>query len=93
MDGIPLQPLAADPGRERSRELLFENGVHGSTAIRTHRWVLIDHTDGRELYDLRRDPHQLRSLAGSPKPRARRVERELMRRLRELRDCRGPAEC
>ena len=93
MDGVPLQPLAADPGTARNREMLFENGVHGSTAIRTHRWVYINHRKGRELYDLRRDPHQLRSLIGSKNPRARNAQRELARRLRAIRDCVGPEEC
>jgi hypothetical protein len=93
MDGIPLQPLAADPATERDREMLFENGVHGSTAIRTHRWVYMDHKKGRELYDLRRDPHQLRSLIGSDSPRIRKVQRDLARKLRAMRDCAGPEEC
>ena len=93
MDGIPLQSLAADPARERARQMLLENGVHGSTAIRTQRWVYIDHEKGRELYDLRRDPHQLRSLIGSDRPRVRKVQRKLARELRDRRDCAGPAEC
>lgn len=93
IDGIDLQPLAAEPTEGRNRKMLFENGVHGSTALRTRRWVYIDHERGRELYDLRRDPHQLRSLIGSPSPRIGKVQRAMARELREMRDCAGPAEC
>ena len=93
MDGVALQPLVADRRRLRNRTLVFENGVHGSTGVRTKNWVFIDHRKGRELYDLRRDPHQLRSLIGSDRPRIRRVQRKLVREWRNLRDCAGPAEC
>ena len=40
-----------------------------------------------ELYDLRRDPAELRNLAG--KPAYARVEAELGRRLKNLRRCSG----
>ena len=49
----------------------------------TAAWVLIAYGTGeRELYDLRRDPLQLDNLAG--RPRHAHVERELMRKLRNL---------
>ena len=49
--------------------------------------------DGRELYDLRRDPHQLENLLGDPATRSRgRVranKEEMAALLAELRECSG----
>jgi N-acetylglucosamine-6-sulfatase len=93
LDGRPLQPLAADPSRARDRVMLLENGVHGSTAIRTRRWVYIKHILGRELYDLRRDPYQMESLHESDRPAVVRTKRSLARQLRALEDCVGRVQC
>jgi N-acetylglucosamine-6-sulfatase len=43
-----------------------------------------------ELYDLRRDPHELRNRAGAPAVAP--LQRELAARLERLRDCAG-ADC
>jgi arylsulfatase A-like enzyme len=60
-------------------------------AVRTTRWLYVDYKGGeRELYDLRRDPAQLRSVAGDPRLRVR--LRTLRRILSDLTRCRG-AEC
>jgi arylsulfatase A-like enzyme len=91
LDGVPLQPLAADPRSGRGRALLLE-GLEGNrasyTAVRTERWLWVEYDDGgRELYDLARDPLQLRSRHAGKAFAAARVE--LAARLAELRDCAG----
>jgi N-acetylglucosamine-6-sulfatase len=60
-------------------------------AVRTTRWLFVDYKGpGRELYDLRRDPAQLRSLHANPRYRVR--LRTLRRILGDLTDCEG-REC
>jgi N-acetylglucosamine-6-sulfatase len=64
-------------------------------AVRTSRWLYVHYRGGaRELYDLRRDPQQLRSLHASRRHRAVRaaLKRVLMRlAICAGSDCRGPA--
>lgn len=91
LDGVPLQPLAADPRAGRGRALLLE-ALEGNratyTGVRTARWLWIEYDDGsRELYDLERDPLQLRSrhLAKA----LARTRAELAAQLDELRGCAG----
>jgi arylsulfatase A-like enzyme len=58
--------------------------------VRTERYLYVEHHTGeRELYDLRRDPRQLESLAGEPSVRA--TERRLARLLDRLQRCQGQA--
>jgi N-acetylglucosamine-6-sulfatase len=60
-------------------------------AVRTTRWLYVDYKGGqRELYDLKRDPAQLNSLAGDPRRRVR--LRTLRRILGDLTRCVGD-EC
>jgi N-acetylglucosamine-6-sulfatase len=60
-------------------------------AVRTTRWLYVDYKGGqRELYDLRRDPAQMNSLAGDPRLRVR--LRTLRRILGDLTRCAG-REC
>jgi N-acetylglucosamine-6-sulfatase len=60
-------------------------------AVRTTRWLFVDYDGGqRELYDLKRDPGQLRSLSGDPRFRVR--LRTLRRILTDLSECSG-SEC
>jgi N-acetylglucosamine-6-sulfatase len=93
-DGTSLLPLLADPRRGRERDLLIE-GPEGFTvdayrALRTDRYLYVRYVTGeRELYDLRRDPLELLSLHDDPAHE--RVEDELARRLRALRNCAGRA--
>jgi N-acetylglucosamine-6-sulfatase len=91
-DGISLLPLAADPDAARGRDLLLENAA--SSAVRTTRYAYMEHdTDGGpgadefELYDQRRDPHQLRSRHDAPG--LAEVRARLAGRLAELADCAG----
>jgi arylsulfatase A-like enzyme len=59
-------------------------------AVRTTHWLYVDYKGGhRELYDLKRDPAQLNSLAGDPRFRVR--LRTLRRILGDLTRCRGRA--
>ncbi len=57
-------------------------------AVRTSRWVWVEYSDGdRELYDLARDPQQLRSRHADR--RYRRTREALRRELRRLAKCKG----
>ena len=97
MDGRSLLPLARRPGRhmnraDPAREPLAPvraalHAVHGGARAATALYVEY-RTGERELYDLRRDPHQLRNLAT---PR-RRLERDSRACCAILRACHG-AEC
>ena len=59
-------------------------------AVRLPGWLYVRYHGGsRELYDLRRDPHQLRSVHADPRYRSTR--RVLGRELRRLVRCRGAA--
>jgi N-acetylglucosamine-6-sulfatase len=62
--------------------------IRNYRAIRTERWLYVEYRGGsRELYDLARDPHQLRSLH---RDRSLMPLREsLSRRLRRLSRCAG----
>ena len=57
-------------------------------AVRTSRWVWVEYSDGsRELYDIARDPQQLRSRHADR--RYRRTRAALRKELRRLAKCKG----
>ena len=90
-DGRSLRPLLGDGGRwPRDRGVLAEinSALTDYAAIRTRRFSYVQYRGGqRELYDLKRDPWQLRNVAGH---RAyARQEASLAHRLAELRRCSG----
>ena len=94
LDGISLLELERDRSAWLGRDLLIENGrgannVPPYRAIRTNRFLYAEHlaTGEFELYDLERDPYQLRSRDGSPRYAA--VQRDLAKRLRRLKSCAG----
>jgi N-acetylglucosamine-6-sulfatase len=59
-------------------------------AVRTTRWLFVDYKGGqRELYDLKRDPSEMRSLSRDPRFRVR--LRTLRRILGDLTRCKGRA--
>jgi arylsulfatase A-like enzyme len=92
MDGRSLLPVALDPRAGRGRALLIE-GLVGNrpsyAALRSERWLWVEYAGGeRELYDLAKDPLQLRSLHAAKAHAGRRAE--LSRRLAALRACAGP---
>jgi N-acetylglucosamine-6-sulfatase len=96
-DGRSLFALAEDPTKELGRELVLENGrgvgsVSQYRGLRNNRFAYIrsDRTGERQLYDLRRDPAQLRNVFKDK--RYRKTVKLLARRLRSLERCRG-ASC
>jgi N-acetylglucosamine-6-sulfatase len=96
-DGMSLFEYLRDPGLETGRDLLIEgparraDGLPRFAGVRSTSHLLLERDTGdRELYDLARDPHQLRNLAG--RPRSAPLEAALARRLERLRWCMG-ADC
>jgi N-acetylglucosamine-6-sulfatase len=91
LDGRSLAPLLGRKGKFPPRRGVLAEIRADETAykaIRTRNSVLIDYSDGeQELYNLTRDPFELKNLAGTRK--ARRMQRNLQRRLGKLRDCAG----
>lgn len=93
VDGRSLRPLVGGSGRWPSgrgvlAEIAADQGAY--SAIRTERWVYVRYDDAEsELYDLRRDPGELRNLAGKPAYAA--IEARLRARLARLRKCSGAA--
>jgi arylsulfatase A-like enzyme len=89
MDGRSLIPLAQNPGIGQGRQLLVEEP--GLAAIRTERYTYAEYDTGeQELYDLQRDPFELRSRHLAPAYAATRAQ--LADRLHELQSCAG-ASC
>jgi arylsulfatase A-like enzyme len=89
MDGRSLIPLARNPGLDRRRGVLIEEPTF--KAIRTERYLYARYSTGeRELYDLRRDPYELRSRHEEPAYAPARSR--LASRLEQLRNCAG-ASC
>jgi arylsulfatase A-like enzyme len=91
-----LRPLLHETGGNGARGRAHpEEGARGLQprvpawrAVRTSRWLFVDYDGGqRELYDLKRDPWQLRSLSGDPRYRVR--LRTLRRILADLTRCSG----
>jgi arylsulfatase A-like enzyme len=97
VDGRNLLPVAA--GRKPGWEtVLVQGGPRNADSgwmyrgVRTSRYTYVEYreTGEVELYDRRRDPHQLRNVAGSDAYTA--VQAELRDRLLALQDCAG-ASC
>ncbi|MEA2348912.1 MAG: N-acetylglucosamine-6-sulfatase [Thermoleophilaceae bacterium] len=86
-DGISLLPLARNPGtKSRRKEILFE--ARSYSAVRTRRYVYARYKNGaEELYDLKHDPYEIKSLDDSPKLSG--IKARLARQLAALRDCAG----
>jgi arylsulfatase A-like enzyme len=88
-DGVSLLPLARRPEARAHRQMLLEV-LSGRTfsAIRTRRYVFSANGEGiNELYDLKRDPYELRNVVGDPGYAE--IKRRLRVRLESLRDCAG----
>ncbi len=91
LDGRSIRPLLGGSGRwPHDRGILSEisGGVQHWRAVRTPRWMYARYEGGaRELYDLHRDPYELKNLAEDGK--YSRVERSMADRLKRLRHCAG----
>ncbi len=95
VDGTSLLPLAANGGAGTTRDLLLEAGprtLDGPmfyTAVRVPRWLYVEYpaTGETELYNMARDPYQLRNLSGVP--RLDGTREWLAEKLAQLRDCEG----
>jgi arylsulfatase A-like enzyme len=88
-DGRSLAPLLGDgPAPSWRERLLIEHFAgHEWVGLRTPRYTYVEHATGeKELYDLRQDPRQLRSVHESAD---RALLEDLGRRLESLRDCAG----
>ena len=98
VDGRSLTPFAVDTGRRSRRPIFIEANTRDLpspgipyTGIRTERWKLVRYRSGEiELYDLRRDPQELRSLHRNR--RYTQTKRFLLRATARYADCVG-AEC
>jgi N-acetylglucosamine-6-sulfatase len=98
VDGRSLFELLKDPRREPGREVVLENGVGANgvpmfRALRNQRYLWIEHktTGEYELYDLLRDPYELRNLEDLDRYAA--IRGALAGRLRKLQRCRGAKAC
>jgi len=95
-DGRSLWEVLRDPAAEYAREIVLENGngankIPSYHGLRNERFTFVRHetTGEQELYDLREDPFQLKSLDDTDA--YDRIRKLLARRLRELERCVGRA--
>lgn len=99
LDGRDLMAIARSPRAAGWRSVLIQSGPRFGMSdgaswfyrgVRTRRYTYAEYPRYRtELYDRRRDPHQLVNLAR--RPAYRQIRRELHIRLDELRSCAGPS--
>jgi arylsulfatase A-like enzyme len=94
VDGRPLQETIARPDADRAVPVASGLDTELDSrfeAVRTTRWLYARYpaTGESELYDLRRDPHELHSRQDDPKLRA--VREQLERILPLVQSCRGAA--
>ncbi|MQW75578.1 sulfatase-like hydrolase/transferase [Nocardioides sp. dk4132] len=92
LDGIDVLPwLRAGGDPQRAVPISKRGDPRGNlvySGVKTGRWTYVRYVrGGEELFDRRRDPYELRSLARAP--RAARALAELRRLHRALRDCAG----
>jgi len=86
-DGASLLDAIEDPDALGRRTLLIES-TGGKVAVRTRRYLYgLRGNEDEELYDLRRDPYELRSLHDDPA--YARVRATLAERLERLLQCAG----
>ncbi len=84
IDGRSLRPLWSGPAKPPGwRDSVFLAFTDSMRSFRDERWKLIVYppTGTRQLFDLSRDPHERRNLAGSPGHASR--EHALLARMRK----------
>jgi N-acetylglucosamine-6-sulfatase len=96
VDGRSFLPLLDDPGQpwresfgleRRQRETYEIAGAASFDGVRTRDYTYVRYATGeRELYDLRRDPHQLDNVAATAD---KALVEELDRRMSALANCAG----
>ncbi|HEX2071301.1 MAG TPA: sulfatase [Thermoleophilaceae bacterium] len=98
MDGTSLFETLDDPHRVPGREIVLENGTGANgipmfRALRNERYLWIDHkfSGEYELYDLLKDPYQLRNLEDLDSYSE--IRAAMATRLRRLQRCRGERAC
>ncbi len=104
MDGVSLLPTIRNPRKRPNRVLqiealdpLFRGDIPVNQwdqpyrGVRTDRYTYVSYTDTgeEELYDRRRDPHQLRNVAGDPA--YARIQARLAAKSAKLKRCKGDA--
>jgi N-acetylglucosamine-6-sulfatase len=89
VDGTSLLPVARSASAGRQRDLLLEVlAQHVVSAVRTPRYLFAKYGTGEtELYDLTRDPYELRNRARDPD--YSRQRQRLSVELQRLRHCAG----
>ena len=86
MDGRSLLPFATHPARRSRRTVLIQ--ANKFVGVRTPRYAYIERRSGQqELYDLERDPMELRNLIHEQRYAATRDR--LAALLAELEECAG----
>jgi arylsulfatase A-like enzyme len=86
MDGRSLLPFARHPGRRSRRTVLIQ--ANKFVGVRTPRYAYVERRSGqRELYDLERDPMELRNLTHDERYAA--IQDRLAALLAELGECAG----
>ncbi|HYH35743.1 MAG TPA: sulfatase/phosphatase domain-containing protein, partial [Nocardioides sp.] len=88
--------VLVEPARRAERTT--ERGIAGWRGVVTRRWQYVRYVTGEEeLYDGRRDPHQLRNILARPRVdrtrEQRRAHEDLQRALRRLTGCDGVEDC
>jgi arylsulfatase A-like enzyme len=101
-DGVSLMPTIRDPKKRPDRAIeiealarLFEGDIpingwdRPYTGVRTDRYTYVvwTETGEQELYDRKKDPYELQSVAGDP--RYADVQADLARKLTKLAHCKG----
>jgi arylsulfatase A-like enzyme len=101
-DGVSLLPAMRDPSKVPDRAIaiealarLFEGDIPVNgwdrpyQGVRTERYTYVvwTETGEKELYDRKRDPHELHNVSG--RKRYAKVEKELARKSRRLAHCKG----
>jgi N-acetylglucosamine-6-sulfatase len=101
LDGRSVLPIARNSRARGQDTVLIQSGPKSKKqlaagwsyrGVRTHRYTYVRYTRPAfiELYDRKKDPHEMRNVAG--KRKYHHVQHDLARRLKKLKNC-GGASC